>query len=172
MASLVDSAAPATTLLAPDWCDWALRLIDGADDPARLARIEAFLLPRWQALALQRPPAQRYLQWVQGLAARAATSAAGRSRRQVERRVKAWAGLPMRALRAVSRAEQAFLAAAPGQAGQRGTGASWADIAAQADYADQSQLCRESRRLTGFSPQDLRRRMQTEHAFWPYRLWR
>jgi AraC-like DNA-binding protein len=33
----------------------------------------------------------------------------------------------------------------------------WADIAAEADYADQSHLCREARRLSGISPQELRR---------------
>jgi AraC-like DNA-binding protein len=75
----------------------------------------------------------------------------------------------MRELRAVSRAETAFYAVA---AAQDQPGFNWADIAAEADYADQSHLCRETRRLTGFSPEELRRRMQAEEAFWAYRLWR
>jgi AraC-like DNA-binding protein len=169
VAKLVDKAVPAPTLLPPDWADWAMSVNADADDEARLARIEAFLLPRWEALPQQGPAAQRYAPWVQALAARAATSATGRSRRQFERRVKAWAGLPMRELRAVSRAERAFLAVAPGE---EGSNVNWADIAAETNYADQSHLCRETRRLSGFSPAELRRRMQSEEAFWPYRLWR
>jgi AraC-like DNA-binding protein len=47
----------------------------------------------------------------------------------------------------------------------------WAELAADTDYADQSHLCRETRRMTGFSPDDLRRRIGSEEAFWAYRLW-
>ena len=97
---------------------------------------------------------------------RAATSSAGRSLRQIERRVKTWAGLPMRELRAVSRAERAFLAAMSSEGP-----VNWAELAADTDYADQSHLCRETRRMTGFSPDDLRRRIVSEEAFWAYRLW-
>jgi len=155
-------------LLPPDWCDWAGRMSAAADDAARLHLLEAFLVPRWQALGTQQP-GHRYAAWTEALAVRAATSAAGRSLRQLERRIKAWAGLPMRELRAVSRAESAFYAVAVAEVG---AGVNWADIAADNDYADQSHLCRETRRLTGFSPEDLRRRIQVEEAFWAYRLWR
>ncbi len=67
-----------------------------------------------------------------------------RSLRQIERRVKAWAGVPMRELRAVSRAERAFLAVA---ASDVESAVNWAQIAADTDYADESHLCRETRRL-------------------------
>ena len=169
VAAHVNRVVPADTLLAPDWFAWAMSLHADIDDDTRLARIEAFLLPRWAALSPQRPAAQRYAEWSQALAVRAATSASGRSLRQIERRVKAWAGVPMRDLRAVSRAERAFMAVA-----QRDVGSTvnWAEIAADTDYADQSHLCRETRRLSGFSPEELRRRSETEEAFWPYRLWR
>ena len=168
-AALVNQVVHAETLLPPDWYAWAMSLHADIDDNDRLARIEAFLRPRWALLAPQRPAARRYAEWVQALAVRAATSASGRSLRQVERRVKAWAGVPMRELRAVSRAERAFLAVAASDAEST---VNWARIAAETDYADQSHLCRETRRLSGFSPQDLRRRSATEEAFWPYRLWR
>jgi AraC-like DNA-binding protein len=168
-AALVNRAVPAETLLPPDWLTWAMSLHADRDDDTRLARIEAFLRPRCEAPAQQRPATRRYADWAQALAVRAATSASGRSLRQIERRVKAWAGVPMRELRAVSRAERAFLAVAAGDAS---TTVKWADIAAETDYADQSHLCRETRRLSGFSPEELRRRMLTEEAFWPYRLWR
>lgn len=155
-------------LLPPDWRDWAEAMSAAPDDDARLRLLQAFLLPRWQALGA-RQPGQRYAAWTEALAVRAATSAAGRSLRQLERRIKAWAGLPLRELRAVSRAESAFYAVAAAEAKP---GFNWADIAAEADYADQSHLCRETRRLTGFSPEELRRRIQAEEAFWAYRLWR
>ncbi|MDR7269902.1 AraC-like DNA-binding protein [Pelomonas saccharophila] len=154
--------------LPQDWLAWARLMSDAVDDEARLRLLEEFLLPRWQALGTQRP-GHRYAAWTEALAVRAATSSAGRSLRQLERRIKAWAGLPMRELRAVSRAENAFYAVA---AAEGGGGVNWADIAADNDYADQSHLCRETRRLTGFSPEDLRRRIQVEEAFWAYRLWR
>jgi AraC-like DNA-binding protein len=164
----VNRVVDAREVLPSDWLAWAETLSAAPDDAARLQLLEAFLLPRWQALGTQRP-GHRYADWTEALAVRAATSAAGRSLRQLERRIKAWAGLPMRELRAVSRAESAFYAVAAAEAG---AGVNWADIAASSDYADQSHLCRETRRLTGFSPEDLRRRIQTEEAFWAYRLWR
>ena len=46
-----------------------------------------------------------------------------------------------------------------------------ADIAADEGYADQSHLCRVSRRITGFSPEALRVRIAEDEAFWAYRLW-
>jgi AraC-like DNA-binding protein len=164
----VNQVVDARELLPADWLSWAQGMSAAADDEARLQLLEAFLLPRWQALGTQRP-GHRYAAWTEALAVRAATSSAGRSLRQLERRIKAWAGLPMRELRAVSRAENAFYAVA---AAEGGGGVNWADIAAGNDYADQSHLCRETRRLTGFSPEDLRRRIQAEEAFWVYRLWR
>ncbi len=164
----VNQVVDARDVLPPDWRDWVGRMSAAVDDATRLQLLEAFLVPRWQALGTQQP-GHRYAAWTEALAVRAATSSAGRSLRQLERRIKAWAGLPMRELRAVSRAENAFCAvvAAEGQ-----PGFNWADIAAEADFADQSHLCRETRRLTGFSPEDLRRRIQVEEAFWAYRLWR
>ena len=169
VAALVNRVVPAATLLSPDWFSWGMSLHADIDDDERLARIDAFLRPRWELFAPQRPAAQRYAEWMQALAVRAATSASGRSVRQFERRVKAWAGVPMRELRAVSRAERAFLAVA---ASDVESAVNWAQIAADTDYADQSHLCRETRRLSGFSPEELRRRSEAEEAFWPYRLWR
>lgn len=169
VAPLVNRQVAASTLLPADWTDWALTLHALPDDGARRAAIEAFLCQRWAAVAPQRGATQRYTEWVEALAVRAATSSAGRSLRQIERRVKAWAGVPMRELRAVSRGERAFLAAVAGEGEQA---VNWAEIAADTEYADQSHLCRETRRLAGFSPEDLRQRILAEEAFWIYRLWR
>ena len=170
--ALVNKVVDARLCLPADWLAWAQSLHRLPNNTLRLAAIEAFLLPRWTARARLRRSGHafgpRYADWAEALAVRAATSAAGRSLRQVERRVKAWAGLPMRELRAVSRAERAFMAVA---AAQNPGGVDWAQIAAETDYADQSHLCRETRRLTGFSPEELRRHIEKDEAFWAYRLW-
>jgi len=139
------------------------------DDDTRVRMLQDFLEPLWQAkrpkLALN---AQRYQDWALGLAMRAAASASGRSLRQVERRIKRWAGQPMRELMGVGRAEKAFFeAAAAWQEGRL----SWADVATDGGYADQSHLCRAVRRITGFAPQDLHERIAEDEAFWAYRLW-
>jgi AraC-like DNA-binding protein len=102
------------------------------------------------------------------VAQRAATSGPGRSLRQLERRIKRHTGLPMRELRVLSRAEQAFFEARSAQDQAR---LSWTDVASDVGYADQSHLCRETRRVTGFTPEDLRRRIAEDEAFWAYRLW-
>jgi len=47
----------------------------------------------------------------------------------------------------------------------------WADLALELGYADQPHLCRDTRRYTGFSPEQLRQGLLTQEAFWPYRLW-
>lgn len=162
----VNQVVDARAVLPPDWNAWAATLPALSDDAARLASIEAFLSARWQATP--RPAVERYAAWSQALAVRAATSAAGRSLRQAERRVKAWAGVPMRELRAVSRAEALFLAVC---AAEPQGSVPWAELAADHDYADQAHLCRETRRLAGFSPELLRQKMFSEEAFWAYRLW-
>ena len=48
---------------------------------------------------------------------------------------------------------------------------SWAEVAVGAGYADQSHLCRVTRRITGFTPQALYDGILREEAFWAYRIW-
>jgi len=162
----VDRFDDAAQVLPPDWIAMCEAVQAAPDDDARIRLIEDFLEPRWQAarphLALA---GHRYGDWAQGLALRAATSSAGRSLRQMERRIKQWAGQSMRELRCIARAEQAFLdVAASGQP-------DWAAVAASGGYADQSHLCRETRRVTGFSPAELYRLIAENESFWAYRLW-
>ena len=73
----------------------------------------------------------------------------------------------MRELRGFGRAEQAFFRALAGGEGP----VRWTDVAADAGYADQSHLCRETRRVTGFPPDELRQRIADDESFWIYRLW-
>lgn len=170
----VDRWAPAAQVLPPEWqalCDGVQAAADDVD--ARFAMIQEFVEPRWASLRPARPlQAHRYLDWAHALALHAATSATGRSLRQVERRIKRWAGLPLRELRGMGRSEQAFFAAL---AHAESVGAqappNWAELADAQGYADQSHLCRETRRMTGFSPDELYRRIREDESFWTYRLW-
>jgi len=166
---LVNGLVDATTVLPADWvamCDAVLR---AADDDARLALIDDFLTPRWRAARPRHGLAAQHVgDWVQAMAMRAATSTAGRSLRQMERRIKRWAGLSLREAKALSRAERAFVL---GMAAHRAGPVNWAEMAGDLGYADQSHLCRVTRRITGYAPEELRRLVDTDERMWAYRLW-
>jgi AraC-like DNA-binding protein len=168
-AALVNRVVDGRTLLPPEWPALFEAMAALPDTHARVQHLQDFLDPRWQAVrpkqALQ---GHRYTDWAQGLALRAAHSSAGRSLRQVERRIKAWAGQPMRDLQSLGRIEQAFFTVARTADEDR---VRWAEVAADTGYADQSHLTRATRRVTGFAPEELRRRIRDEEAFWLYRLW-
>lgn len=159
----------AREVLSPEWVAMCEDLAVETDDSSRVRRLQDFLEPRWEAV---RPghalAAHRYQDWAQGLAMRAAQTSVGSSLRQLERRVKLWAGQPMRELQGISRLERAFFdAVAADEAGRL----NWASVAADSGYADQSHLTRTTRRMTGFSPAELHRRIHEEESFWAYRLW-
>ncbi|MEK8051692.1 AraC family transcriptional regulator [Ideonella sp. DXS22W] len=176
----LDSAAwcnqllPAAPLLAQarDAAGW--QALDQAvraapDTAARVAAVEAFVLPRWQAARPAQPLGLHHARdWAVAVAQRAATSGPGRSLRQLERRIKRHTGLPMRELRVLSRAEAAFFQVRAEPDGERPR---WAEVASDVGYADQAHLCRETRRVTGFTPSELRQRIAEDEAFWAYRLW-
>jgi AraC-like DNA-binding protein len=168
----INRVSDATPLLPAPWLAMCEAVQLAGDDDSRFALIEAYLLPLWRAVqnaqASNHNQSLSYADWAQGLALRAATSSTGRSLRQVERRIRQWAGLPMRELRALSRAEKAFFQTL--MAAEEGP-VNWAAVADAGGYADQSHLCRESRRFTGFSPQQLRLRIENDESFWAYRVW-
>lgn len=165
-------AAAPLLAAAPHGAAW--QALDGAvraapDRAGRVAAVEAFLHPRWQALRPAQPLGLHHTRdWAVAVAQRAASSGPGRSLRQLERRIKRHTGLPMRELRVLNRAERAFFQA---RAAQDAARLSWTDVASDVGYADQSHLCRETRRVTGFSPEELRQRIAGDEAFWAYRLW-
>jgi AraC-like DNA-binding protein len=155
--------------LPPHWCAMCEQVLAEPDDAARVRCIEDFLEPRWAAVRpRQALAAHRYHDWAQGLAMRAAQSSAGASLRQVERRIKLWAGQPMRELQGVSRLERAFF---DGVAAEEAGRLNFAELAAGSGYADQAHLTRVTRRLTGFAPAELNRRIHAEEPFWAYRAW-
>lgn len=168
-ADLVNRFADAHELLPEAWCRMCRDVLAAPDDDTRVALMEDFLDPLWQATRPETSaPGRRYHDWTQAIAMRAATSGLGRSARQVERRIKEWTGQPLRSLRGISRAERAFL---DGLAAPQHQAVNMAELAVESGYADQSHMCRESKRITGFAPDELRRRTRDDEAFWVYRIW-
>lgn len=157
------------SVLDDSWQALSKQVLAAPDDATRVALVEQFLDARWQAArAAGTAPRNVLGDWANSIAMHVATSGWGRSARSVERRVKVWAGQPVRGLRRFQRAEQLFRERrAEIEAGT----VSWADAAAQAGFADQSHLCRETRAVTGHSPTELARRMQDDESYWVYRIW-
>lgn len=163
----VDRTAPADEALPDDWLAMCDAVLSARNERDGLQQIEAFLVSRWREVRGS-SASPRLREWVEALALRAATTQTGRSLRQTERRVRAWAGQPLRELRGFGRAERAFfdgLAAA--DAGEL----QWSAVAVDAGYFDQPHMNRASRRITGFAPEELRRRIAEDEGFWAYRVW-
>ena len=173
LAALVNRVVPLESVLDDSWQAMAQSVQHASDDRTRVQLIEAFLEPRWNAVrqdAMPRADRRRY--WVEGLALHAAASGMGKSLRQIERRIKGWAGLPLRDLRRLARSEESFLETRDTFLSDPTQGApNWADIAMDGGYADQSHLCRETRRGTGLSPNELKRAVAEDESFWLYRIW-
>ncbi len=169
MAEWVDRWAD-VKVLGTQWQALADAVLAAPDDAARLALIDKFLEPRWQAARPGGAGAGAIASdWVRHLAAEAADTALGRGVRNVERRIKARAGQPMRKLLRRQRAEQAFFEARDDFLAGR---AVWSDIAARGGYADQAHFCREAREITGRSPLELARVLaSTDESYWIYRVW-
>jgi AraC-like DNA-binding protein len=163
---------PLAAALDDSWQAMALGVLHAPTDEDRVNRIEKFLEPRWHAArsrnrAASWGPAQRYGEWSRAAISRAHIFSKGRSRRQLERQMRTMTGWSARALRGLARAEDALLLAARSTQPR----VNWASIAAEAGYADQSHLCRELRRYTGFSPQQLWRCVPNEEDLWVYKAW-
>lgn len=165
----VDRVVPVEKVFDAPWLAMCRAVAAAADDQRRVELIESFLHPLWQRA---RPdaarPARLYADWLQSLAVRAALSGWGRSVRQVERRIKQWTGQPLRELRGFGRSERVFFDAL---LAMRSGNVNWSEVASNTGYSDQSHLCRQTRRLTGFPPEELRRRIAADEGFWAYRLW-
>lgn len=151
------------------WLALFEQVLRAPDDETRVALIEAFIEPRWrQVRELDGSDSSLLGDWVRRLGVQAAGSSWGNGARNVERRIKAWAGQPMRTLRRLRRAEQVFLESRDEFIA--GT-ISWTDIAARGGYADQAHLCREARQITGLSPAELMKARQADQSYWVYQIW-
>lgn len=165
----LNRAVAAEDICPAEWLALSQDVFDAPDDEARLNLIQDRLNPMWQAVRPDATRGTRYVDdWARGLAMRAANSGLGRSARQIERRIKQWTGQPLRELRGISRVERAFFDSIVAE--QQGP-LNWTELAMGAGFSDQSHLCRQIRRITGFAPLELRRLIAQDEAFWPYRVW-
>lgn len=166
----LDQWVDAHEVLPLSWHDFLQQVLLASDDPTRMMLIAQFIRPLWRAEQTQSVTRiERIHDWCEDLARRAALSAKGRSARQFERRFNQWLGLPHRELFAMGRAELAFFEALAQDSDQEDI--DWPDVAASAGYADQSHMIRHARKITGFTPAALFKRVKAEPSFWTYRLW-
>jgi AraC-like DNA-binding protein len=169
VASLVNTFMPIAKLLDASWQRMADDVFMATDDTTRIQILETFLLARWEACRDQLPkPVSRHHDWVINLATRAALSGVGKSTRQLERRVKRWSGQSLQRLRGIARTETAFFEVRDALENKM---LSWAEVAFNTGFSDQAHMCREVRRITGYSPEEFKQAMATEESFWLYRLW-
>ena len=104
------SFAPWARCSIADWLALSDAVLAAPDDAARVRLVENFLAPRWAVARKSGDhPAGAVRDWVRRLGVQAASTGLASSARNIERRIKAWAGQPMRTLRRMRRAEQLFL---------------------------------------------------------------
>lgn len=179
---LTDRFVDAHAVLPPDvlaLCERLCETVEGGDeggdhDAARINRFFADLLPVWQQRAHDskhrvwpsKDRARTMALWMEALALRAVATGWGRSLRQSERRIKHWTGWSLRKLQGSARGEAVFLAVLDAIHDNR---LDWTQIALDHGFSDQSHFIRETRRITGFSPEALRHGLFHEEAFWSYR---
>jgi AraC-like DNA-binding protein len=184
---LTDRFVDAHAVLPPDLLAVCARLCEAGDgrveggvegegeDAARIKRFFADLLPVWQQGARDskhrvgpgKDGARTMAHWMEALALRAVATGWGRSLRQSERRIKHWTGWSLRKLQGSARGEAVFLAVLDAINDNR---LDWTQIALDHGFSDQSHFIRETRRITGFSPEALRHGVVHEEAFWSYRV--
>ncbi|MCB1331838.1 MAG: AraC family transcriptional regulator, partial [Maritimibacter sp.] len=134
--------------------------------PEDLPRLEAALVPLWQARRYGAGPGgagHRLGDWVSSVLLRAATGGTGRSLRQAQRRLKALTGHSARDLALYAQIEALWQLS-------RESDAPLAEVALEGGFADQSHMGRAVRRVTGESPAALMRAIAEDEAFWAYRL--
>ena len=127
--------------------------------------LQSDLAPIWRAKRPTQSGFGRMMgDWSRSLMLNAALSNSGRSLRQMQRRVKAATGQPLKRLQNYAKAEDAFVLAL--KEGSEDI----AGIAMDAGYSDQSHMGRYVRAQTGFTPTQLLRGYESDEAFWSYRL--
>ncbi|OOG39964.1 AraC family transcriptional regulator [Polaromonas sp. A23] len=169
MSRQVDRFVALGDVLDGPWLALSQQVLAAADDATRVALIANFLEPRWQAArSAGAAPGSVLGDWVNSLAIHVAASGWGRSARNIERRIKIWAGQPLRVLRRYRRAERSLLES---RADLEAGTVSWAEAAAQGGYADQPHLSREVRAITGLPPGELARRIRDDESYWVYQIW-
>jgi AraC-like DNA-binding protein len=172
--TITNQVVDARTVLPKPLLNACERMFDATNDEARISQFFEDVLLVWQQRKhtqntwhLQDWP-QAQAPWMEALAIRASNAGWGRSLRQYERRIKQWTGWSLRKLQGAVRGEAVFFAVM--EAMNDGC-VDWTQIALDHGFSDQSHFIRETRRITGFSPEALRHGMLNEEAFWSYRAW-
>jgi len=168
MSTIVDQFQPLEALLDGEWQRLAAQMLAAPDDETRVTLLEDFLEPRWRAVRHGGTFDGAVGDWVRRLEGQAAAAGIGRSVRMAERRIREWAGQPLRRLRRAYRAEQTFIAAR--DAALKGK-VSLGDMAQLGGYSDQSHMSREAREISGLSPSEILRRGLEDETYWVYRIW-
>jgi AraC-like DNA-binding protein len=175
--TLSDQIVDANDVLPPALLAAYQRLTEPVDVNQRVERLLADLQQIWQQRSLKLSEhttespegwGQNFAPWMEALALRAVATGWGRSLRQSERRIKQWTGWSLRKLQGSVRGESAFFAVMEAMLEER---LDWTQIALDNGFSDQSHFIRETRRITGFSPEVLRHGVWHEEAFWVYRAW-
>ena len=161
----LDQHLPLETVAPPPLLQTCQAILDAADDQP-FTTLEDNFQSLWREPD-GASPAPYLSDWVRSLATRAAHSTAGKSLRQLQRRVRDWTGQSYRDLQLFIRVEEAFIRSID----VHDSGApDLAAIAADAGFADQSHMGRKIRQVTGMSPACFGERLANDEAFWYYRL--
>ena len=139
------------------------------DPEAAWARFCNSLVPLWEKRrrpdgVADWPGSDQVADWARYIFSRIAMSAPGKSVRTLERRLKRWTGKTRQELDHYASIEDLHRRVV------ENPDAPLASIANDAGYSDQSHMGRAVRQATGFSPAKLNRLIQTDEAFWCYRL--
>lgn len=167
-AAYFDNSVDVSAALTPSLASTFIGALELGGAEAAFEQIQNAIEPVWRARRPDAALASRHIaDWTRYLAMRAATTGAGRSVRQIERRFKTWAGQTQRELAKLARSEETFRQTMMRLDNEH---EDWARLALETGYSDQSHLVRQTKRATGFTPADLRQRIRTEQPFWVYRL--
>lgn len=167
ISTMIDRVVPVDDVLNDALLSACQEIWRSGDARERYRRFEEKLDPLWQEARPTGHVSSHLLQdWTRALAVRAATSGTGRSLRQAERRIRSWTGRSLRGLQASVLTEKTHAISVH----HRGKELELAQLAAEAGFADQSHMTRHIKRETGFTPDQLRVLIDTDEAFWCYRL--
>ncbi len=167
VAELVDVTSPASAILGDDLSRICTSVAQAADPKAAFELLQDALAQRTSMSASIPLPggADSVRAWEPAIVLEAAGPPGARSKRQTERRIKQWTGHARRGLAMYLRAEQFFEQALV--AGSQEP--PWSGVAHDLGFSDQSHMIRNTKRLTGFTPRALYRRLD-EEPFWCYRV--
>ncbi|MFZ6744555.1 helix-turn-helix domain-containing protein [Undibacterium sp. JH2W] len=152
-----------------EWQTMAQAVLHAANHEQRIQLLEDFFECKWQSHAPRRHLSMHlFTDLIQGMAVQMLASKWLRSVRQIERQIKSLSGMSFQRQHVLRRAERRFITTRDMVLNSK---KSWADIAAETGYADQAHLCRETRKSTGLSPEELKIRIMNDESYWLYRIW-